>query len=217
MLPEYLSNITMPVKSYLACYRANDDCQHAIKILQQEPISFSQWKVQWAGICALLKTSIHLMRAKDAKSCLPLPLRNSLLHAWQELGRNKDKHPIFWEFIDKERHNILKEYEYSAYEVIIAEDGTIKKPYRSLLSIMAEGEKRDLIIKHGYFQGKVALDLLMEASEWIEEYIFQAIREAGYDPEEMRRTTALLPPLPPSQQEATNRTLFIQSLMRNSP
>lgn len=135
------------------------------------------------------------MREKDAKSCLPEPLKNSLHSAWNELRKNRTKYSIFWDFIDKERHNILKEYEFSAYEAILTEDGTVKKTFRSLLSIMEEGEKETLLIKSGPYEGRLALEVLTEAVQWIEDYIFDAIRKTGYDPHESRRTTALLPPL----------------------
>ena len=189
-------NTAFPVKLHLKSYITCSHCKYAIDRLKNEPIDYLDWKIQWAGICALLKTSMHLMRNSDAKSELPEPLKKNLIQAWHKLEKNKAKYPIYWQFIDKERNNILKEYEYCPDVVIITQDGAIKNKIPSLLSTMEDGEKETLLIRSGKYKGRLALEVLTEAAQWTEEYIFDAIRTAGYDPEELRSTIKLLPPSP---------------------
>lgn len=182
MLPQQYSRISLPIKYYLSSYRACSDCQYAIQKLKNKPINISDWKIEWAGICSILKASIHLMRKKDAKSCMPALLKKELISVWERLGANKEQYPLFWNFIDKERNNILKEYEFSAYQVLLSSDGTIKTNY-SLLSILSEEEKMTLQIHRGYYAGRFALDVAEEAANWVEETLLNAIKSAGYDPE----------------------------------
>ncbi|MGH7014846.1 MAG: hypothetical protein ACREEL_11955 [Stellaceae bacterium] len=97
------------------------------------------------------------MRAKDAKSCIPERLRNELIDVWHRLGNERSKYKIFWEFIDKERHNILKEYDFSAFAVVLSADGSVSDAAPSLLRILSEGEKEALIIRGGAYDGRLAL------------------------------------------------------------
>ena len=193
-LPTNFQHLSLEVRYNLASYRACLDCKYAIERLKEKEVTYSAWKVEWAGICALLRTSVHLMREKDAKSCLPENLNTQMRVAWNELLTNKAKYPLFWEFIHKERNNIMKEYEFSAYEAIIGPDGRSKASIPiSLLSVMEEGEKQALLIKSGHYAGHHALELLTEAVNWTEAYILGAIRKAGYDPNERRQIATLLP------------------------
>jgi hypothetical protein len=184
MLPLDFPRIELPIKWYLASYRACLDCKYAIGELRDERVSLSTWKVKWAGICSLLKASIHLMREKDAKSCMPERLRKELVQVWHRLLSERSKYKIYWEFIHKERNSILKEYDFSAYAVVLAADGTISQAVPSLLRIMSEGEREALLIRGGAYDGKLALDVASEAAKWIEETLLSAIIAAGYDPEQ---------------------------------
>ncbi|TPL97442.1 hypothetical protein [Mesorhizobium sp. B2-3-10] len=182
----------LKIKWYLSSYRVCGDCRYAISGLREERPAFSSWRVQWAGICALLKTSIHLLGKKDARACLPPVLRQSLKDAWVELGRRRSEFPLFWEFIDKERNNILKEYDISAYPAIIRSDGTVDQTSYSLLYMLGEAEEEALILRGGPYDGQFALDVAADATDWAEGYILQAIRNAGFDPEEEVRSSDFL-------------------------
>jgi hypothetical protein len=209
-LPSHYQNLPLKVKYNFTSYRACLDSKYAIERLKRGEISYSQWKVEWAGICALLKAAVHLMKAKDARSCLPDRVKSEFKAAYDELGKNKDKYSLFWKFIDKERHNILKEYEFSAYEAIIRPDGTTRQP-KGLLSTMEEGEKEALLIRSGEYQGRNALEVLSESVEWLESYILNTIEKAGYDPNEERYAGTLLPI---RRNEARNA--FIESLLKDT-
>lgn len=197
-VPITFPRFALPIKWYLASYRACRDCTFAIEELRNERVSLSSWKVKWAGICSLLKASIHLMRAKDAKSCMPETLRRELIEVWHRLGSERSKYKIFWEFIDKERNNILKEYDFSAYAVVLADDGSVSNATPTLLRILSEGEKEALVIRGGAYDGRLALDVASEAAQWIEETLLSAIRAAGYDPEQnVMSEDFVAPPTPP--------------------
>ncbi|MDI1226471.1 MAG: hypothetical protein PSY14_02150 [bacterium] len=212
-LPLQYRYLPIEVKYNLTSYLACSDCKYAIHRLKERQISYSAWKVEWAGICALLKASVHLMAAKDAKACLPETLKRELKKAYDELRKNKEQYPLFWKFIDRERHNILKEYEFSAYEVIIQPDGTTSNTRRSLLSFMDDSVKEALLIRSGEYKTRNALDVLTEAVEWLENYIFDTIRKAGYDPNERRYAATLLPI---ETLNTSRRGTFIESIYESN-
>jgi hypothetical protein len=189
----------MPVKFYLGSWRAVSDVRYGIKSMSEAELTHGGWRHQWAGLCALLKTSVHLMRI-DAARCFAEDIRRELLESYHRLRRDKASYPLFWGFVDRERNNILKEYEFSAYQGVIKEDGTIAASV-SLMSLL--NGPQDLFIRGGDYDGRRAMDVAEEAADWIEGYIFEAVHTAGYDPEENIRSTGFLyqrvkddPPLP---------------------
>lgn len=179
-LPDGTESFSIEVKWYLGSYRAYSDAWYAIADLAEREVSYGGWKIQWAGICATLKSSIHLMKI-DAKRCFSPDLRDALTAQYNRLRVEKDNFPIFWNFIDRERHNILKEYEFSAYERWLNEDGNvISAP--SLISMVTA--KRELRIRGGTNDGRPAIDVVREAAEWLEGYICETIRLGGFQPDE---------------------------------
>ena len=187
-LPIGTRKFSMAVKYYLASYRVCADVRYAIATMSNDDLAFSSWKVQWAGICSLLKTAVHLMKL-DAKRCFSVELRGAMHAAWQDLGNRRSEHAIFWEFVNKERNNILKEYEFSAYEGFINEDGSIDWT-TSILSMV--DKDRGLFIRGGPYGGRRALEVASEAADWLEHYIVSAIVAAGYDPDEKIESDGML-------------------------
>jgi hypothetical protein len=179
-LPDGTKPFSIRVKWYLGSYRACSDATYAIDDLAEREVSYGGWKVQWAGICATMKSSIHLMTI-DAKRCFSPDLREALTSQYHRLRREKSDFPVFWQFIDRERHNILKEYEFSAYERWLNEDGTAI-PSPSLMSIV--NSKRELRIKGGINDGRLALDVARDAAHWIERYLAETIRLGGFEPDD---------------------------------
>jgi hypothetical protein len=183
VLPIGYSHLEVTLKYTLTSYMALSDARYAISRFKVSEFDFSEWKVGWAGICSLLKSSLHLMRYKDAKSCLPDVIRQNMIEKWNDVRLKKSDHPLFWEFIDRERNNILKQYQFSASEAIVKADGSIV-PRRGLLYMMGEDEKSTLMIKGGHYDGRQALEVAEEAARWVENTIFSTVLKAGFDPEE---------------------------------
>jgi hypothetical protein len=136
-----------------------------------------------------MKASIHLMKV-DAKRCFSSELRDALKNRYNHLGKERTAYPIFWQFIDRERHSILKEYQFSAYEAIIQDPANEGKDLPSLLSsMMADKELR---IQGGPYDGQLAIDVAREASQWLLSYIEETIRLAGFEPDERIQSDGFL-------------------------
>jgi len=92
---------------------------------------------------------------------------------WSKLQNSKPEPRIFWEFIDEERNNILKEYQISAGQGVTIRPGTThinlktgeQKSEQSLPTLY------HYTINSGYYKGKEQKDVLSEAIEWWEEYL----------------------------------------------
>jgi hypothetical protein len=188
-VPPIYGNIYVPVKYFLNSHRALSDgktgVQQLEEHLQSSAFLLSEWKVIWIGTCTLLRTSIDLFRV-DAKSCVNQKIRDEIRSEWILIKENKKRHPIFWEFLRKERDNIIHEYEWAAYEMWMNPDGTTRPTGISLLDLKPEDASSILIMRGGLYKDRDSLELLKESAEWVEARIYGAIRRAGFDPDENR-------------------------------
>lgn len=188
-VPKRYANSYVPVKYFLASYRALSDgrsgIRHLEEILEKSTFLLSEWKIIWIGTCAVLRTAIDLFRV-DEKSCLAPRIREEIASEWKLIKDRKSEHSIFWDFLRQERDNVIHEYEWKAFEAWMKPDGTFRSAKLSLLMSEDDGARPVLLMRDGPFIGRNSLDLLKEGAEWVEARIFDAIRRAGYDPEENR-------------------------------
>ncbi len=187
--PLKYGNTYIPVKYFLTSYRALSDGKDGVRLLEEHlrsaTILLSEWKVSWIGACALLRTSIALFQV-DAKSCINQKIREEISTEWNSIGQKKEHHPIFWEFLRKERDNILHEYEWAAYEMWMDQDGATRPARMSLLNMKPKDASSVLVMRGGSYKDRNSLDLLKESAEWVEARIYGTIRRAGFDPDEER-------------------------------
>ncbi len=189
-IPSRYANNFAPIKYMLSSYRALSDgragIQHLEELLRESQFLFSEWKIVWTGACATLRTSIDLFKI-DAKSCLSVDIRREIRSEWDSIKKEAEDHQIYWRFLKEERDNIIHEYKWSAYEAWMKPDGVIRASESILGSLLiSDGASRVLLMRNGIYAGRNSLDLLIEASDWVEARIFAAIRRAGFEPEEQR-------------------------------
>jgi hypothetical protein len=72
-----------------------------------EPL-WGHWQVQWIAGIALLRSTGHVLYKVDSKSTERH--RRIIREIWAEWQSDRKKHWVFWEFIEKDRNNILKEF-----------------------------------------------------------------------------------------------------------
>lgn len=183
------ANRFVPLKFYLSSYRALSDGRSGIGSLERrldEAKSFlSEWKIMWIGTCTTLRTAIDLFRV-DAQSCLSSKIRIEIEAEWADIRTQKEDHAIFWQFLRLERDNVIHGYEWRAYEAWLKPDGSYRAPNLSLLMLNDDDARPMLLMRSGAYAGRDSLDLLKESADWVEERIFNAIRRAGFDPDEDR-------------------------------
>jgi len=188
-LPNNIPPYYIEVKYFLNSFRALSDARSGIRHLEEyvkeRSFLLSEWKVIWIGTCTILRTCIDLFQV-DARSCINAAIRKSISEEWHTIKRDKDRHPIFWEFLRKERDMVIHEYNWAAYEAWLTEDGAIVQPSLPLLATRPEDARTILAMRNGIYQGRNSLELLQEGADWVEARILGAIRSAGFDPDERR-------------------------------
>ena len=188
MLPNKYADMYFPVGILLSSNRALQDAKCGLAELEQRLKSRSvllpQWKVSWIGICAILRAEIHLLQ-QDAKSCMNNDLCQSLQNEWDVIKRNREEHLIYWEFINKERNSVLKEYKWGAYEAYFDENGQeYLSRYGSAAATLLTAKSTALRIREGYFKGADAQYILRSATDWVEARITNAVSASGFSIED---------------------------------
>jgi hypothetical protein len=70
------------------------------------------WRVPYVACLALLRSTGHVLAKVDAGT--GDNEKREIAAFWAELKANKDQYLIFWNFIERERNRILKEYVFAS-------------------------------------------------------------------------------------------------------
>ena len=140
-----------------AARRVLDDCKAALDMLQDEEDE-RRWRVLWAGAMALLRAVGHVLRNVDATDPRVRPAVDA---AWARWKDDRLNNAVFWEFIEEERNNILKEYRFSVLDS--AEVGLVAHETPFVL-----GENLCRPLADGFGMGEDARDVFDEALKWWE-------------------------------------------------
>lgn len=93
------------------------DCVGILFVFQNSDVAdgdleLPEWRINWVAGVALLRATGHVLAKVDALT--------STFHAdvigswWDSLRDDRTSAPIFWEFIERERNNVLKTYSFGA-------------------------------------------------------------------------------------------------------
>jgi hypothetical protein len=84
------------------------DCEFAYECLELEEDE-RKFKLLWVSCVSLLRAVGHVLKKVDCPND-PL-LKTRVDQWWARMNSEKEKHKVFFEFIEQERNNLLKEYE----------------------------------------------------------------------------------------------------------
>lgn len=143
-----------------------DDCNVALNMLHDETDE-QRWRVLWAGAMALVRAVGHVLRKIDGEDPEVRPLVDA---AWKRWNSDKKANEVFWEFIQNERNNILKEYRSNVYDSAViglavvegdeaGSEVAIESPF-----ILDENLFRP--IEAGFQTGEDARDAYADALKW---------------------------------------------------
>lgn len=134
-----------------------NDCRHAHELLELEE-NESKFRLLWVSCSSLLRAVGHVLHKVDAKTNPELKI--AIADWWEKLTNDKSQHPIFFEFIERERNNILKEYELGMFsgeiDVLISTTG----------ETFTLAETAFCPMSYGTFEGKDCRDIALQAIEW---------------------------------------------------
>ena len=149
-----------------------DDCRIALAMLEEET-NLQRWRITWAGAVALTRAVGHVLDKADGAS--DPKVKRAANAAYQRWKSNDPEHEIFRFFIESERNNILKQYQFNIHPL-----DAVEVAVRMTLRQEASGEMKsvDTIIPideniyrpvlDGYREGDDARDVLADAIEWWE-------------------------------------------------
>jgi hypothetical protein len=145
------------------------DCEIALEMLEAEQ-DMARWRVHWAGALALVRSVGHVLQKVDGADP---NVRRQVDIAYRRWKSQKAKNAVFWEFIEEERNNILKEYRFNVHpleHVDVAVMMTVRHPETGELYRIPEvvpiGENIYRPIVDGYSDGNDARDVYREALDW---------------------------------------------------
>lgn len=120
----------------------------------------ARFRVSWVLGVALLRSVGHVLRKIDSERdpCIA----EAVGTAWERCKANKEMNAVFWEFIEEEPNNILKEYEFGFLsghiDILVTPGGTLFALDNNLFCPVANGR----------FAGEDCRDVLAEATAWWE-------------------------------------------------
>ena len=151
-----------------AARRVLGDCEAALNMLEDEEDE-RRWRVLWAGAMALLRTVGHVLRNVDGADA---SVHRVVDAAWGRWKADRSSNAVFWEFIEEERNNILKEYRFSVLDsaevglvVVAREDEDSGHPVQDE-AVFSPGENLFRPLVDGFGTGEDARDVYGEALQW---------------------------------------------------
>lgn len=136
-----------------------EDCRYAHELLELEEEE-RKFRLLWVSCSSLLRAVGHVLHKVDGAR--NIEFKKAIDVWWKELNNNKNKHPIFFEFIVIERNNILKEYEIGMFS------GEIDVLVSSTGESFSLSETAFCPMSYGKFAGEDCRDIANEAIKWWE-------------------------------------------------
>ncbi len=139
----------------LKAHQVLDDCKVALTLLESETQS-DVFRVLWVAGISLARAVGHVLHKVDAER--DEATRRAVEAAYQTWRRNRCENAIFWDFIEEERNQVLKQYEIGFFagpvDVVAGAENFILDDH--LFCPITDGP----------YAGEDCRDLLEQAIEW---------------------------------------------------
>ncbi|WP_020161261.1 hypothetical protein [Methylobacter marinus] len=147
-----------------------EDCKVAAAEIK-DGVTGREWRIKWVAAVALLRAVGHTLRKVDASS--DQTMEQLVSEAWDKLVSTKPEPKIFWQFIEDERNNILKEYRLGAGQGVTIRPGTLHVNLKNGEQWSEPGEPTLFHYKmtSGPYKGRDQRDVLNEAIDWWDAYL----------------------------------------------
>ena len=132
------------------------DCRGALDELTTG-VHGASWRGRWVTAVVLLRAVGHVLDNVDSQR-IP-EMKAAIAAAWHQLKCQKPEPTIYWQFIDEERNNLIKEYLVGAGHNVTVYLGADRPA------------DFDYVINTGPFKGRQQREVVAEAIEWWENYL----------------------------------------------
>lgn len=152
------------------------DCEYLLTEISKD-LWGPLWRLRWAGLIALLRAVGHVLAKVDSKASIEA--KSAIDEAWNRLNDAKPQPKIFWEFIDAERNNILKAYDFGAGVNMTVRPGHAIFDRATGQQIGATGIQStfNAFMRSGEFVDRDPLTLCQDAIDFWREYLDNVDRE----------------------------------------
>jgi hypothetical protein len=155
------------------------DCMFAIS-KHSESLQGTEFRLSWWTIISLLRAIGHVLHKVD--STISEKHKFIIDEEFTILKKSRPKPEIYWEFIEIERNQFLKNYDYGVRRQFTnswkREDGKIASlsvyvddQLGGRITPALEGIYQESFIKYGHFKGQNERDLVEKAIAWWHYYI----------------------------------------------
>ncbi len=114
---------------------------------------------------------VHVLKTVDSQASTEMA--NAIQAAWETLQRTKPEPDIFWQFIEEERNNVLKAYQFGAKENVNISPPTLHLDLKTGEQWSSGGAPTTYhhIMGPGPFAGQHPTDLVAEGIAWWRSYL----------------------------------------------
>jgi hypothetical protein len=135
------------------------DCTRAHALLEDQSDKI-RFRLFWVAGVALLRAVGHVLQKVDSERSPVIKIQ--VQRAYSEWKLDREANAIFWEFIEDERNNILKEYEIG---FLAGPIDVLAQPSEQMCSI---DENLFCPISEGRYAGEDGRDVMADAIAWWE-------------------------------------------------
>ncbi|MBD3671242.1 MAG: hypothetical protein HUJ29_10745 [Gammaproteobacteria bacterium] len=134
-----------------------NDCRYAHELLELEE-NERKFKLLWIACSSLLRAVGHALYKVDCRD--NNILKTAVETWWNNIKEHKIDHAIFFEFVERERNNVLKEYEIGFFsgEVDVLVQGAGEQ--------FTLAETAFCPMSYGAYEGEDCRDVANMAIEW---------------------------------------------------
>ena len=147
------------------------DCDAALTDLRTEPTGHT-WRCRWAAAVSLLRAVGHVLKTVDSQASTEMA--DAIRAAWETLQRTRPEPEIFWQFIEEERNNVLKAYQFGAKETVTISPPTLHLDLKTGEQSSSGGAPttyHHFMRVPGPFAGQHPTDLVADGIAWWRSYL----------------------------------------------
>ncbi len=153
-----------------AARKVLNDCRGALKDFK-DGIQGESWRRHWILCVVLLRAVGNVLEKIDSKQ--NKTLKDIIKEEYKNIKLNEQDHEIYWEFICKERNNILKEYKVNAGQGVTIHTNPL---HFNLKTGEIKNEDSPSVTYHytitsGPLEGRDQRKVVEEAIIWWENYL----------------------------------------------
>lgn len=156
------------------------DCEAAHELLKKEKKDSPTWRVHWVACLTLLRAVGHVLDKADGDT--GEKHRAVIKAKWEEWKADKDANAIFWNFVEEERNNLLKEYKFGVEPeptYIVTQNGDMIVTEQDELIITEDEFFR---LSHVGFEDQEGRNVIGLAIEWWRKQLDEIEAQLTSDP-----------------------------------